>query len=75
MKRLHDLRRLHRWEGEGVRHSLRREHRRRIELKSDEFCGFYPFTDMQAEALVGGGFFSSLLLPEPPPQQAAATPR
>jgi hypothetical protein len=50
VKRLHDLRRLHRWEG-GVRHSLRREHRRQIGSKSDEFCCFCPFTDMQVEAL------------------------
>ena len=73
VKRLHDLRRLHRWEGEGVRHSLRHEHRRRIELKSDEFCGFYPFTDMQAEALgssssyrggaCGGGGGTTVVVP------------
>jgi hypothetical protein len=39
VQRLHDFYQLHQWEG-GVFHSLRREHRRQIESKSDGFCPF-----------------------------------
>jgi hypothetical protein len=44
---LHDFCRLHQWEG-GVCHSLRREHRQQIELKSYGFC---PFANRQATTL------------------------
>jgi hypothetical protein len=50
---LHDFCRLHQWEGEGVCHSLRREHRRQIDSKSYGFC---PFANRQAATL---GYLSS----------------